>query len=209
MKKFLLTVFAIAVLIPTHSWAKKAMQLSVKAGVNLANMSSDEENDPDRNMKIGAAVGAGLTVPLSDMFGIRAELLFSQKGFKYSQTIPFFGNIDASVAINYLDIPITAVLMLPGESVQPLFFAGPMIGIKMGDPTATVNGVSGDADGKFKSTDIGLALGAGLNFPLGKNAIGADIRYTLGLTNINEEASPVVKNNVISILLNYTFSLSK
>lgn len=211
MKKFFLIVCAVALAMPAVSWAKRTMQLSVKGGLNLANMSSDESPEPDRSMKVGIASGVGLTVPVSDMVGIRAEMLFSQKGFKYTQTVPFFGTIDASVSVNYLDIPITAVLMIPSKGVQPSFFVGPVLGLKVGDPTVTVDGVSGDTDVKLKSLDIGLALGAGLNFPLGRtNSIGLDARYTLGLTNINDdEASnaPVVKNNVISILLNYTFNI--
>jgi hypothetical protein len=211
MKKWILAMSAVAMLAPVAGWAQGDMLFSIKAGVNLADQSTDIDPAPETSMKIGAIGGVGFTAGLSDMFGIRAEMLYSQKGTKWSSE-----GVDAELTMNYIDVPVTAVLMLPGDGVKPHFFAGPAFGFKMGDAKYSVNGEEQEAgeDDGYTGMDIGLTLGAGISFPMGWNSLGIDARYTLGLTNIRDDKDgtldvPNVKNNVISIMLSYTLNLSK
>lgn len=215
MKKWILAMFAAAMLAPAVGYAQGDMLFSIKAGVNLADQSTDADNAPETSMKIGAIGGVGFTAGLSDMFGIRAEMLFSQKGTKSTQEI-LGTEIESELSLNYIDIPITAVLMLPGEGVKPQFFVGPMFGIKMGDAKYSVDGeeVERAGDDGFVGMDIGVTIGAGISFPMGWNSLGIDARYTLGLTNINDDMDGTVsvdnvKNNVISVMLSYTLNLSR
>lgn len=212
MKKWILAMFAVAMLAPATGWSQGDMLFSVKAGINLADQSSDADGAPETSMKIGAIGGVGFTAGLSDMFGIRAEMLFSQKGTKWTSN-----EVESELSINYIEIPITAVLTLPGEGVKPHFFIGPAFGFKMGDSKISVDGeeVTGSLeDDIYQTMDIGLTIGAGINFPMGANALGIDARYNLGLTGIMDDKDgtievPTVKNNVISIMLSYTLNLSQ
>ena len=219
MKKWILASLATVLLAPAAGFTQGDMLLSIKAGVNLANVSMDPEPDPGPEMKIGVIGGVGFTAGLSDMFGIRAEMLYSQKGSKMTLDIPFIGERETETTINYIDIPITGVLRFPNmdKSLIPNVFLGPVFSVKMGDASVSVNGDEVENDGEddgIKGFDMGLTFGAGLDFGMGNGMFGVDARYTLGLTEIEEETDgdnvgSSTKHNVISIMLNYTFNLSR
>ncbi len=219
MKKWFLSSLATVLLAPVAGFAQSDMLMSIKAGMNMANMSMDPAPDPGPTMKIGAIGGLGFTAGISDMFGIRAEMLYSQKGSKLTQELPFIGSVDLETTINYIDIPVTGVLRFPNRehSLIPNIFLGPVFSVKMGDVKVTYDGedVSDDAnDDDINSFDMGLTFGAGLDFGMGKGMVGIDARYTLGLTNIykdsgNNDAAGTVKHNVISVMLSYSFNLSR
>ncbi len=101
---------------------------------------------------------------------------------------------------------------IPSEgTVNPNVFLGPAIGINM---SATYewewNGMSGDGDIEdINALDIGLALGGGVEIEMGESAMIIEVRYTLGLTTIDEKPTvgdaADIKNSVISILAGYRF----
>ena len=59
-----------------------------------------------------------------------------------------------------------------------------------------------DVKDNTSSVDLGLVLGGGLEF----NNFGLDVRYTMGLSNVNDSDSATeVKNNVFSIMGSFGF----
>jgi hypothetical protein len=60
------------------------------------------------------------------------------------------------------------------------------------------------------STDFGLTFGGGLSFEVGGAEVGVDVRYTLGLTTIDDDDDPWdLKNKVISIMGTVGFPLNR
>ena len=154
MKKlFLLAIICVPVL-STSSFA--LVRLGVKGGVNLANVTSDA-NIPwiiaDLKLKPGfiSGVSAEIAIPLSG-FTVRGELLYVQKGTKYSTELE-------DVRVNEDEVVFAPFLVL--KTPAPLFFqVGPEFGINVRD-NIDIEGRSYDSNGHWKTTSISMNFGAG------------------------------------------------
>lgn len=169
------------------------LDLGIKAGVNLATLSTDGETPGRRTGFIG---GAHLTISLPDSkFYFQPELLYSMKGFSES-----VNGETGTLALDYVDIPLLVGLRFDtGGSVTPRVFLGPQASIN------TSCKLKGDQDGESASIDcdselIGeflvansvlfdLLFGAGLDLAMGKVDVVFDARYDLGLTDALDLAS--------------------
>lgn len=94
-----------------------------KAGLNFSNLIADTETDDERfDYNTGFHIGATFVYSITDLFGLKGELMYSQKGTQYSYNGPSYftfytssgnqifttGNrrTDISVANSYIDIPV-------------------------------------------------------------------------------------------------------
>ena len=166
-------------------------------------MSGDDIEDNDA--KIGFALGGFLTFNISGDFSVQPELLFVQKGTKWSD-----GDAKAVFRLTYLEIPILAKYSFAvGTNMKASVFAGPALALKVGATTYVEVGgesITEDLD-EAKGMDLGLAFGAGMEWPLGNNVVTFDIRYTLGLSNCMEfEGEDFnIKNSAILFLAGLGF----
>jgi len=164
----------------------------------------------DTSMKTGFCGGAFLAWEISDWFTFQPEFLYSQRGADDS-------NVDASISLDYIEFPLLAMLTIPMEGrFTPNVFVGPSIAFNIG-ADASAFGVSADIKEIISSTDVGIVVGAGVKVgDLGPGAITADIRYTIGLTNVldvdgysdvlGEDLSDAsAKNNVFCFMVGYAF----
>lgn len=206
MKKLLIVLFALALFSIS---AQAQMQLGLKAGLNLANLSGDDAGSPDS--KTAFAFGGFFAYQFSPMFAIQPEIYYSMKGATDKMTVEG-ATIDLTYTFDYIEIPLLVKFMIPiqGSNVKPDIFAGPYLGI---NTTAKVKGeYQGDSQEEdiedFKSSEFGLQFGGGVGFPVGNGELGFDVRYIMGLTNIFDvESDPDIKNSVINFNLFYAFSL--
>ncbi|MEX2379984.1 MAG: porin family protein [Vicingaceae bacterium] len=204
MKKLLfIAAISLGVVVSANAQDTK---IGAKAGINLANMTGDDVEDAD--MLIGFQVGGYVHLGLSDAFAIQPELLFEMKGASYD------AGDDESVSTNlsYISIPILAKYMITEELDVHL---GPQIGLLM---SAETDGE--DVSDFYKSTDFGLAVGAGYELESGLNF---SLRYAMSLSTIGEDfeesfVNPLtgetetmtfeagdIKNSVITIAVGYSF----
>ncbi len=204
MKK-LLTILFVSFMLVSLSYAQ--MQLGVKAGLNLANLSGDDIEDTDA--RTGFAGGVFFMYQFSEMFAIQPEVYYTMKGATQKDVFP---GVDATIKGDYFEIPVLLKLIIPlrGSGIKPAIFAGPSLAFN------TSAKIKIEADGEsfeedledIKSTDFGLVFGAGLGFPVGNGELGFDVRYILGLTTVDDSAEEAdVKNGVINFNLYYGFSL--
>ena len=123
------------------------------------------------------------------------------------------GDAEATLKLDYIEVPLFLKLVIPveGSDVRPAIFAGPAIGFNM---SAKAKGETGegsvevDIKDYVKSTDFSLIFGGGVGFMVGTNELGADVRYSLGLSSWDDSGEDFdVKNNVISINAYFGFSL--
>jgi hypothetical protein len=195
MKK--LTLFVIAAIITTIAGAQ--IQFGAKAGLNLGNISvSPKPSGVSYSMHPSFHIGGLAYIPLFMNFALQPELMYSGQGVKLS----YQGNSSVS-NLGYINIPVLFKYKDPSG-----FFAeiGPQFGVLL-----SAKEKSGGSTNNFKdqlnTADVSGVLGIGY---LSSLNIGADLRYNLGLTNIEKDASDgTAKNNVIQIGVFYLFGGSK
>lgn len=180
--------------------ATAQMQLGPKLGLNISNLHGNDAGES--KSKLGFTVGAFFNVKLNDYLAIQPEVYYTTKGAK-DTTIYDNQSYDYTFALEYVEIPLLVKVLIPlGSKIRSTIFVGPSIAFNSSAKVKTdVDGVILEADYDYiKSTELGLVLGAGIGFPMGKNEIGFDARYNLGLTTIDDlDNNADVKNNVINI----------
>lgn len=206
MKKFF-TLFFLVCIFSTMSFAQ--MQLGVKAGLNLANLSGDDVSDTDS--RTGFAGGLFFMYQFSDMFAIQPEAYYTMKGATDKGTIEGF-TYEAEIKLDYIEVPLLLKFLIPikNSGIKPAIFAGPSIGFNMSAKSKVeAGGQTFEEDMQdVTSTDLGLVFGGGIGFPVGNGELGLDIRYILGLSTIDDSADNAdVKNGVINFNLYYGFNL--
>lgn len=178
--------------------------LGIKAGVNLANLHGKVLDES--KIKAGLSVGAALQVKLMDMLAVQPELLFAQKGFKSTST-GATGTTTSKITLNYLEIPVLAQLLAPSPIpfVSPMVYAGPSFSIKLGKPSLKIEGQKVDLGNTFSNFDFGIAFGGAIGIQFGPGKAVADIRYTLGLTNLEKNFKE--KNGALTLGAAYMLPL--
>lgn len=181
MKKyiFLLMIFS-AVVFSVH--AQKGIGVGIKGGVNFANQAIE---DIDVKSVADFHFGAYVNLNLSESFGIMPEVLFSAHGTKWEEL---------KVDYDYLAIPVM-IRFMPVEYLS--FEAGPQFSYLL----KAEGEVIGDIKDQLKSSDFGLAFGAGLNLPFG---LRAGARYILGFTDISDVSEESIKNRTFQFFVGYT-----
>jgi opacity protein-like surface antigen len=89
--------------------------------------------------------------------------------------------------------------------------AGPYVGLKIGCKfkvsgsgiSAEVDCDNPDVDLGIRSTDFGVAFGAGVEMPMGSGLLTLGARYSMGLSDLVTDVK--MKNSVISFGLGYFF----
>lgn len=178
------------------------LQAGVKGGLNIANQTADDSDMELADSRSGMALGAWVRVPATPMVSIQPEALFSMKGDREEDA-----GVTGTVKVDYLEVPVLAKLSLAKASpAKPTVFLGPSMGFNLSakseiDGTGILDGET-DLKDSTKGVDFGVVVGGGVEF----NNFGLDLRYTHGLSNINDTDSGVeVKNNVISIMGSFSF----
>jgi hypothetical protein len=176
-----------------------------KVGLSVANLHGEDAGSA--LTKVGFCAGGFINVGLSDVISLQPEVLYIQKGARWTGNNPYFGTIEAKVSFDYLEIPVLVRLCWPTTGkTAPYFCAGGYYASNL-SATGTVRLMGlftkEEIEG-IKSSDYGLVFGAGLEFLLGQGKLLADVRYALGLTTVDDTGYDV-KTNALSIALGYSF----
>jgi len=183
----------------------RPVTVGLKGGLSVAGITGDETDGWDN--RNGICGGGFLFIPLSDYFGLQAELLYVSKGAEHEENWEG-ASLKTTLELAYLEIPVLARLTIPtGVSLTPSIFAGPVLGLKVqGDQKAEYRGrsTSTEIDG-LKSTDFGLALGGGLDVDTGYGKALIDLRYEFGLTEILDDGGSI-KNSAFLAMVGYSLN---
>ncbi|MGB5287559.1 MAG: porin family protein [Ignavibacteriaceae bacterium] len=209
MKKYFIFLLILAAF---TSFSLAQMQIGLKAGLNIANIGGDDADQILEGQSLDSKTGFGggifFMYQFNKYFAIQPEAYYSMKGATYKE-----GDGELTLTLDYFEVPLLLKLVIPveGSSIRPSIFAGPAIGfnttakvkIEVGDESAEQ-----DIKDETKSTDFSLAFGGGIGFMVGKNELGVDIRYILGLSTIDDSSDAWdLKNNVINFNVYFGFSL--
>lgn len=208
-------------------------QFGIQGGLNLAQSQYSESSFAlATKSKPGFIAGFFAEIPVGKSFYFRPELNFIQKGLKYSQsesdpTAGTFYSVDLNANLNYLDLPLHFVYMLPNTKV--FLGAGPSVAfglsgkakystvetITVGGSTSTTSDSqsskvifdgkadANDSNGHLRPFDFGLGFIGGYKFT--KNIVAAT-GYSIGLNSISPDTDVVWKNKGFFIKIGYYFS---
>ena len=184
---------AVMALATVSSFAQHAVgtfTIQPKVGLNLANVTKG-----DGDIRVGAVAGAEFEYQVSDIFSLSAGALYSMQGCKGEVE-----GIDATVKLDYLNIPILAnVYVAKGLAVklgiQPGFNVTSKASVEKSGTKVTT-----DLDG-IESVDFSIPIG--LSYEINNFVI--DARYNLGVSKIMDGSDS--KNSVFQFTLGYKFAL--
>ncbi len=193
-------------------------QVTFEKGFIAGLSSATIDFKPDANLQVesntnvlaGAYGEAVLPGPLS----VQLNMLYMQKG----ASLKVEGGEDV-YSVKYLEFPVLAKLSFAmAPTVSYHLYGGPAFALKLSE---TIPGSDDTAplQDAFKSTDLGVAVGAGFSVATGKGAINIGARYTLGLSNVYTDNNtdidddkftgevggeePELKNKVFAILFSF------
>lgn len=208
MKKILFTTVAIMALGLMNA---QEVKYGAKVGLNLSNVTGDIE---DTKNKTGLLIGGYAEIKVTDKFSVQPEISYSAQGTKAEDSYSdMYGSItiDLTQKLNYLNVPVMAKYY-----VDKKFYleAGPQIGFLLSaEQKAVAKGIyygesvyeteTVDNKSSLNSTDFGINIGLGFNFT---DKIGANLRYTSGLSDIDkEDNNSEIYNSNIGISISYNF----
>lgn len=212
--KALLTIAWLIALAPAPARAQHAT-LGVKGGLNLTNLSVSDPADSDSGFDSQTDFLAGVFAQftIGSVFAFQPEVLYSQRGAKSRDDDPA-----TKLNLNYIQIPLLLMARLGSREspIYPILYAGPSVAFETRcQVTGENEGVSLslscddpllDGELQTKETEYGVVFGGGFEFLYSRLTVQLDVRYNLGLTNLNdsENASEVsAKSRVWSFMLGF------
>ncbi len=207
----ILTVAALAIFgtLALRAQDTGGRSLAVTAGTNQSRFSEDGNDEADCLM----ALFFGADVVLCDHGPLRFSTGMNYTGTGSSYKSGEEGGEGGSYSfenketLTYLNIPVEARYEFGAGKIKPFVRGGGTFGLLLTAKSKTTTNFNGqknedetDLKNRKKSTNLGLNLGGGVSFPLGKFRGVASVRYMLGLTNIvKDDNAPAAKTREVSV----------
>src|ERR1700754_967291 len=159
-------------------------KFGIKGGLNLTNLYVSDVSS--EHMKAGFNAGVFAKLPVTKVFSIQPELLYSLKGAKEDYNNFVQGSGEYRFNLGYMELPVLAVVNLaPNFNLHLGGYAAYLVNanIKNVDDQGTVQGASDLSTDDFKRWDFGLI--GGLGFDIENFTLGA--RYNYGLSHIGKD----------------------
>lgn len=182
-----------------------------KLGITSSTLTNYGSNILYSENKVGFAAGGFVSYQASTFFGASVELLYAQEGasnippsFIYYHSSLGLNNmyrLNSNVTLHNIELPIFLNFYVPGfdNDVEPRFFLGgsfdlitkavskDLVEDNRYDEYSIILSKRSveDVTSSFEYMNFGLVLGAGLNFYGGDINMTLDVRYKIGLRNIN------------------------
>jgi hypothetical protein len=163
----------------TESADRQPVRIGIEAGMTFSNVRAPADVTPSN--RAGLAVGLNAEFPLAAYLSIQPELLFVQRGVNLARV----GSASLDAKYNSLEIPLLAKVRL-NYAVSPFLVAGPVAIWNIS--RSVVGSTPNDAAGinfNPNTFDFGVALGGGVDI----GPFFATLRYTLGITNLDENSA--------------------
>lgn len=202
MKKVFFVTFMLLMIFP-QMYAQ--FTIGPKAGLNISKVYAESFGGGDfSDYKTGFNAGVFGKYALSNSFDIKAELLYSQQGYKSDYILMDYGGntvYSVNTRKDYLNIPLLLKYNLLGRP-WIFFEAGPQIGFCLGQHYSNNDKDIEDAMNEFSTyKTVDFSLSGGIGFYLG-SGITINARYNHGLTD-SEKYDAGIKNRVFQFSLAY------
>ena len=199
-----LRVGAIVVAILALAAAPTFAQVSgaVKVGVNFSKVQFEEDEDEFKtDMSSGLVIGAGVDVPIAEMFSFAPEILYSQKGGKNGDLSD--GTTDVKLKIGQVQIPLLfkAKFAPMGTSARPFVSFGPAVGFTTSAKFEVEGFDDEDIKDDVETMDFSGVIGGGVEF--GRGIV--EYRYDHGFRDLDKDTSSEARARTHSILFGFRF----
>jgi hypothetical protein len=180
-----------------------ALSVGPKFGLNFATFGGDNASYISVTTKF--LFGGFLGYNLAQNFDLQLELLYNATGMAYS-----INGATGNYSISYLEIVPLAKYNIPvAPSIKIFVVAGPQLGIKLSAYLhQNANSTDTDCGQYISGADFDIVLGTGVSFKLGPGSLITDLRYNIGLSNVNKTSPPSNTNQVFSWAVGYAFDLN-
>lgn len=201
---FLFVIFSVTIVS-----SKGNLSIGIQGGVNFANASVEPDIGKDYTARIGLMVGGLMELDITQVFAFQLGLLYVEKGAKW-ETETNDTTSKSTWKFDYVEFP----MLFKAKFEQPIFevnvFIGPNLGILLNAKgVSEVGSESMTIDYKkiTKPIDIAFDFGGGGEFSFSpKVALFTNIRYSLGVYDIDETNIGEWKSNGIQILAGTKFT---
>ncbi len=180
-----LTIFILFSIVSTS--AQSNVWFGLKGGwMHSSLVGSDSES---QKVKSGFNSGAVFNVSSpSHVLSLQTEFLYTNK-----KTELTYLSFREAYELQYLEIPILFKLSYPMETFRPNVFAGPYASLKLSEKytyTELVTEISVVDKNQLKGVDYGAVFGAGVDIDLEPVTFVLDLRYNLGLMDLERDVTP-------------------
>lgn len=201
MTKSISFALALAALVPAAANAQtstnRPVTFGITAGVTLSDINASDSSTFTRLW--GGVGGIFVGGSINPNLGLQVEALATQRGAADDSS-----TADATFRLTYLDVPVL-LRFGPTSTNDTHFhvFTGPVAGFRLkADLKDNTSGASVDLKENTNAFDFGWTAGAGVE----RGAWSADLRYTMGFTNINDDESGAeFKNRSAALKIGYRF----
>ncbi|MBU1013666.1 MAG: PorT family protein [Bacteroidetes bacterium] len=222
MKKSLFALFILFILLSKFSTAQTGLEFGFKAGMNIATQYGiNQPNIPydvDSDARYGFTTGIILSFPITDVFSVQQEFLYTAKGSRQQVTMtqPPISTY-SEYNINYFELPIIFRYNFVNIGNAKIFGSSGFALSMLLSGKYSVDGVidmgqvqvpfseSGNTDG-LDTFDYSFIYGLGMEFNLFNQKCFFDYRQTIGWNTLmmpsSEGGEPVPLRNQT-----YTFAL--
>ena len=176
-------LFPALLLVLLPSGRDAAAQLTLDRGFKLGLNATTVRVDADEARvatayRTGFVAGVYAEFELLGPLTLHPEVLLSQKG----ATVELLGPGGfARLSAIYIEVPALFRLSLP-TPLTPYVVAGPAFAVKATENAEPRDGFR--ASNLFRRSDLGLAVGAGLDVRTGGRSLSLGVRLTTGLNNV-------------------------
>ena len=211
---FMLSGIFCALILTSQPANCQDLGFGIRAGVNIANFSGENQPPIDYNSRIGPILGVVLIRPLSGLYAIHIEALYSAKGGEGTSKVtdlPDELNFSNNLKVNYMEFPVLFKIPIVGNNTIGLHAnLGPAFALKFSGERRSKLLIETEetVNEEFSMLDLGIVVGLGFEIGVGGNMISLDARYNYGFTslsNLSESADSDLKNKTISITMGYLF----
>jgi hypothetical protein len=172
---------------PAHA---PLVQFGLKGGLNVSTLNTRYVTYQPR---LGYHIGGLAHMHISDKWGLQPEVVYSNQGARR-----FLDPEYQLISLHYVNVPI----ILQYFALNGLRFeTGPQLGALIRGK-ATYRGEAQDLKNQYTPMDLSWAFGLGY---LTKSNWGVDVRYNMGLSNVNMDSNLPKRNKVLQAGVFYQF----
>lgn len=204
MKKAIVIMSLVSLFVYTPVFGQ--VNFGVKAGGNLQTLAGlgDLWLNPLRG---GSHIGVFTEFEMSPSWSLQAELNYQEKGSKMDGA-ELLGLDELAVENHYLSLPVLSKYYFAGKGATRLYILnGPELSYLMASQRIEDSGeksVVSNNDSELYKTDLSLVFGAGLQVPFRSNCVFADVRYDMGLLQV-DKSDKHLRNKVMELSLGLRF----
>ena len=190
----------------------------LRGGVNFANVSTTKDGSISKERVVGGNVALYFDFPVGSKIAIQPEVNFIQKGYKEERYLTRLNYWDATVLLKYkYNMVVKRKVAKKKEKFIVYAIAGPYVGeASSGKRKDLIFGGVEDIRfryrGEIQKFNLGMLFGGGLYVPFSRRGNWVfDIRYNLGLSNLNESiySSGWLRNRGIIINVGYAIRIGR